>query len=130
MTNTADSLSLATILQKVSTERLQKAVAGIVSGEYRVTITQQTDQQVHGIMVNENGQEYRCTIMSESAACSCKDAAYRHVVCKHIAALALATIRPPRKGRASQGQNSSGLRLVWSRPTPSQHEQGQEADIH
>jgi len=132
MTNISESLfsHLVPILQSVSPERLQKAVAGIVSGEYRVTVTQQTDQEVHGVMVNEAGQEYRCSIIAGSAACACKDAQYRHVLCKHIVALALAMIRPPRPHRASQGRRSSGLRLVWSRPMLLQQERRQQTGAY
>src|SRR4051812_48413457 len=106
MTNISGSFSLllSPILTGVSPERLQKAVAGIISGEYRVTVTQQTGQEIHGVVINENGQEYRCSILAESATCSCKDAQYRHVLCKHLSALALATIRPPRARQGSQGR--------------------------
>jgi hypothetical protein len=132
MTNISEAFSphLIPILQRVSPERLQKAVAGIVSGEYRVTVTQQTDQEVHGVVANENGQEYRCSIMTETAACSCKDAQYRQVICKHIVALALAIIRPRRPRHASHGRNPTALRLVWSRPTLLQHERGWQTGAH
>src|SRR5262249_39223974 len=48
---------------------------------------------VSALVKNGDGHEYGVTITDGSITCSCKDALYRAVVCKHAVALALYALR-------------------------------------
>jgi len=84
---------IATIPAKVEAERLGKAVEGLVSGAYRVTLAQQGDKEIRGFVANGDGKEYGVVLSEGQAFCSCKDAMYRRSLCKHATVLALYTIR-------------------------------------
>src|SRR5713226_10489255 len=85
-----------TILAKVDGQRLQRAVDGLVSGTYTITLTGQSEQEIRGFVANGDGKEYGVVLSEGHAFCSCKDAMYRKVVCKHAVALALHAIRNQR----------------------------------
>ena len=117
MANTSSPLSglLVPILQSISAERLQRAIAGTLAGAYHVTVETQDDTEVRGTVRNGTKTTYRCSINEEAVSCTCKDTIYRKVLCKHVAVLALHLIHLPihrRKPRPKFIQ----LRLVWSRP--------------
>jgi predicted nucleic acid-binding Zn finger protein len=82
-----------TILAKVEAGRLQKAVEGLVSGAYHITLTGQSETEVRGFVANGDGKEYGMVLTEEHAFCSCPDAMYRKVICKHAVVLALYVIR-------------------------------------
>src|SRR5262244_1448126 len=84
------------ILAKVDGPRLQKAVEGLVSGAYIVSVTEQGETEVRGFVANGDGKQYGVVLTEEHAFCSCPDAMYRKAVCKHAAALALHVIRAPK----------------------------------
>src|SRR5262245_19730275 len=110
------------ILQQVAPERFQKAVAGLADGSLAVTITRQTDMAIYGLAKNSKGQEYNLSLAASGASCSCPDALFRHSVCKHGVALALAVLRLPNPEAESQeSQQPVNLRLGkvrthWSYP--------------
>ena len=85
-----------TILAKVEASRLQKAVEGLVSGAYSVTVAQQDEREIRGFVVNGDGKEYGAVLSEGQSFCGCKDAVYRHGLCKHMVALALYVIRNPK----------------------------------
>ncbi|MGE0685034.1 MAG: SWIM zinc finger family protein [Candidatus Binatia bacterium] len=85
------------ILAKVEGQRLQKAVDGLVSGAYKVTLTSQSEAELRGFVANGDGKEYGVILTEEQSFCGCKDAIYRHGFCKHMVALALHAIRDPRE---------------------------------
>jgi uncharacterized Zn finger protein len=85
-----------TILAKVDGQRLQKAVEGLVSGAYTITIVGQSETEVRGFVANGDGTQYGVVLSKEHAFCSCPDARYRRGVCKHAVALALYVIRTPK----------------------------------
>ena len=89
------SVIATTILATVEAGRLQKAVDGLVSGVYTVTVALQSDSEIRGFVANGDGKEYGVVLSQEHAFCSCPDAMYRKSVCKHAVALALHTIRNP-----------------------------------
>jgi uncharacterized Zn finger protein len=84
------------VLAKVKGQRLQKAVEGLVSGVYTITVTGQSEQELRGFVANGDGQEYGVVLSEGQAFCSCKDAMYRKGICKHAVALALHVIRIPK----------------------------------
>jgi hypothetical protein len=86
-----------TVLAKVEAGRLQKAVEGLVSGAYTITLASQSDAEIRGFVANGDGKEYGVVLSESNAYCGCKDAMYRHGVCKHAVALALHVIRNPKE---------------------------------
>ena len=84
------------ILAKVDGPRLQKAVEGLVSGAYIVSVTEQGETEVRGFVANGDGKQYGVVLTEEHAFCSCPDAMYRKAVCKHATLLALYVIRTPK----------------------------------
>jgi uncharacterized Zn finger protein len=82
-----------TVLQQVSIERLQKAVTLLAEGSVTVTLTRQTETEIRALVKNGEGKEYGVTLTETAAFCSCPDALYRGVPCKHDALLALSVLR-------------------------------------
>lgn len=72
-----------TILSKVEAGRLQKAVEGLVSGAYTITVAAQSEQEIRGFVANGDGKQYGVVLTEEHAFCSYPDAMYRKAVCKH-----------------------------------------------
>jgi len=92
-----------TILAKVEANRLQKAVEGLVSGAYQVTVTLQDEHRVCGTVTNSDRKPYAVTIgMDDFVACNCPDAIYRRGTCKHMVVLALYVIRTPKPEQPGQ----------------------------
>ena len=91
------------VLQHVSTDRLQRAVNALVDGSLTVTLTRQTEAEIRALVQNGEGKEYGCTLTEAGAFCSCPDSLYRGCVCKHAAVLALAVLR------ASQPQEPAAV---------------------
>lgn len=83
------------VLAKVETGRLQKAVEGLVAGAYTIVPTSQTEAEIRGFVTNGDGKEYGVVLTEAKAFCSCRDAMFRHGVCKHAVILALHAIRNP-----------------------------------
>jgi hypothetical protein len=110
-----------TVLVKVEKGRLYKAVEGLASGAYTITVTGQGEAEVRGFVANGDGREYGVVLTRGQAFCSCKDAIYRRSVCKHAVALALSVIRNPQvqearaEGRPA-AESTPDLRLVKTRP--------------
>ena len=82
-----------TIISTVEAGRLQKAVAGLVSGAYTITLASQFETELRGFVANGDGEEYGVVLSESNAYCGCKDAMYRHGICKHAVAVALHVIR-------------------------------------
>jgi hypothetical protein len=85
------------LLAKVEAQRLQKAVEGLVSGAYAITLASQSETELRGFVRNGDGKEYGVALGEGQAFCSCKDAMYRKGICKHAVTLALYAIRNPQE---------------------------------
>ena len=83
------------VLAKVEGQRLQKAVEGLVSGSYTITVTGQSETELRGFVTNGDGKQYGAVLSEDHTFCSCPDAMYRKSICKHAVVLALFTIRNP-----------------------------------
>ena len=105
-----------TILARVDGQRLQKAVEGLVSGAYTVTVTGQDEHELRGFVANGDGKEYGVVLSDRQAFCSCKDAMYRKAVCKHAVALALYVIRTPQIEPDTEEVKPVNLKLAKTRP--------------
>jgi hypothetical protein len=81
------TLALSAITH-ISPERLQKAVCGLADGSMTVTLTHTTDAEVQTLVKNGGGSEYSMTLTPHQTSCSCPDARWRAVTCKHALALA------------------------------------------
>lgn len=81
------------MLAHVEASRLQRAVDGLVSGAFTITLASHSDAEIRGFVTNGDGKEYGVILTEGQAFCSCKDAMYRRGICKHAVALALYTIR-------------------------------------
>jgi predicted nucleic acid-binding Zn finger protein len=103
------------ILAKVDGKRLQKAVEGLVSGTYTITVTGQNEAEIRGFVANGDGKEYGVVLSEGQTFCSCPDSMYRKGICKHTVALALYTIRNPQT-EAKEEPRPVNLKLAKVRP--------------
>lgn len=101
-----------TIIAKVEESRLQKGVEGLTAGAYKITLALQTEAEIRGFVANGDGQEYGVVLSEQQAFCSCKDAIYRHGICKHAVALALHTIRNPKVETREEEPKPLNLKLA------------------
>jgi predicted nucleic acid-binding Zn finger protein len=74
-------------LRSATPERHQLAVRGLRDGTLSITIACKTEQEIRALVKNGEGQEYGVNLSDRGNFCSCKDALYRGVVCKHQIAL-------------------------------------------
>jgi hypothetical protein len=58
------------------------------------------------------------TITDGAIACSCRDALYRGVVCKHAVAVALYTIRTPQAEAIAEAQEERPVNLKLAKVRP------------
>ena len=86
---------LLTILSKAESARLLKATEGLCTGTYYITVARRSVEDLHGVVRNEQGAEYRVTVWAGWVVCSCPDSRHRAAVCKHAIALVLYAIRHP-----------------------------------
>ncbi len=90
------------MVQQVTIDRLQKAVCGLADGSLTITLTRQSEGEVRALVKNGDTVEYGVTLTEAVTTCSCKDALYRGVICKHAVATALHLLRTPQpKANAS-----------------------------
>ena len=109
-------MTIATqILANVEGQRLQKAVEGLVSGGYTITIASQGEQEIRGFVANGDHKDYGVVISQDHSFCSCKDAMFRQIICKHMVALGLYTIRNPQE-EAKEEESKPNLKLAKVRP--------------
>ena len=83
------------ILSTVDNDRLQRGVAGLTAGAYRITFTRQTESEISAYVANGDGHTYSVTLTEGRSFCGCGDSMFRGKTCKHSVALALYAIRTP-----------------------------------
>jgi len=125
MNTKGDNEMVATkVLAKADGKRLEKAVSGFVSGAYEVTVTRRSEGEIRGFVKNGDGKEYGVALTEgEQGFCSCKDALYRGVTCKHAVILALYVIRHPQE-QPLEGEHKPDLRLAKVRTTEELQREG------
>jgi hypothetical protein len=104
-----------TVLAKVEVGRLQKAVEGLASGAYIITVAAQSETEIRGFVTNGDGKEYGVVLTPERAFCSCKDSIFRHTICKHAVVLALYVIRTPQTETETEVNRPVNLSLGKTR---------------
>ena len=91
------STAVLKTVTRAGPERMLRAVQGLTSGAYRVTVTLQDEWRVSGVVAN--GKAYDVSVGVDGFfACSCADFAYRQAICKHAAMLVLYAENHPLKG--------------------------------
>ena len=100
-----------TVLAKVEVGRLQKAVEGLASGAYAITVAEQSEEEIRGFVTNGDGKEYGVVLTPERVFCSCKDSMFRHTTCKHAVLLALYIIRTPQTEAETEEERPVNLTL-------------------
>lgn len=113
MTQFPYSSLVLTILQHVSSDRLQRAVCGLADGSLTVTITRQSEAEIRALVKNGDEKEYGVTLSESLTACSCKDALYRGGICKHGVAVALHVLRTPQLKTAAPVPQFPTFHLMW-----------------
>ena len=116
MTHFNTNSFVLTVLQHVTMERLQKAVNALTDTSVAVTLTRQTEAEIRALVKNGTGKEYGVTLTEAGAFCSCPDALYRGVTCKHATALALTVLRMPQVEEEPTEERKPDLRLAKVRP--------------
>jgi uncharacterized Zn finger protein len=107
-----------TVLQQVSTERLQRSVAVFAEATLTITVARQTETEIRALVRNGEGKEYGVTLTQTGAFCSCPDALYRAAICKHATVLALTVLRTPQAAAQEQephAQPPYNLKLTRTR---------------
>jgi len=104
------------VLQHVSTDRLQRAVNALSDASLTVTLTRQTEREIRALVKNGDDKEYGVTIVETGVFCSCPDALYRGVACKHATVVALFVLRLPQEQQPQEADHKPDLKLTRVRP--------------
>jgi uncharacterized Zn finger protein len=113
MTQLSQLSLVLTILQQVSSDRLQRAVCGFADGSMTMTITRQSGAEIRALVKNGDKKEYDVTLTESLSACSCRDALYRGVICKHGVAVAFHVLRTPQPKKAAPVPQFPTFHLMW-----------------
>jgi hypothetical protein len=113
MTQFTQSPLVLTILQQVSSDRLQRAVCGFADGSLTVALTRQSDSEIRALVKNGEGKEYGVTLTHALIACSCRDALYRGGICKHGVAVVLHVLRTPQPKTEAPVPQFPMFHLMW-----------------
>ncbi len=113
MTQFTHSSLVLTILQHVSSDRLQRAVCGLADGSMTITLTRQSESEIRALVKNGDGKEYGVTLTESLTTCSCKDALYRGGICKHGAVVALHILRTPQPKKEAPVPQFPTFHLMW-----------------
>ena len=97
-------------LREATPERHKKAVEGLRDGTLTVTLTRHTDTEIRALVRNGDGLEYGVSLTEHSAFCSCKDALYRGVTCKHALAVCISHLQ-------HNAQPDNAIHLMWTNGT-------------
>lgn len=81
-------------LENIRPHSLQKAMAGLSTGRYTITLTTQTAAAI-GAIVQREGAQYGVTLTPAGGFCSCPDYLFRFTKCCHIAMVALTIAQQP-----------------------------------
>jgi hypothetical protein len=102
-----------TVLQQVSTDRLQRAVNALAEGTMTITLTRHAEAEIRAQVKNGEGVEYGVTLTDALTTCSCKDSLYRGVICKHAVAVALHVLRTPQPQKEAPVSSLPVFHLMW-----------------
>src|SRR3954447_22573314 len=98
---------LLSTLRSASPERHQLAVKGLRDGTFTITLAHRTEAELRAIVRNGDGAEYGVNLSDRGNFCSCKDALYRGVVCKHQIALCVHILQ-------QNEQTEDKIHLMWT----------------
>jgi predicted nucleic acid-binding Zn finger protein len=84
---------LADIIEGADEERLEKALAGLSDGTYKVSALEQKKGEIRAYISDGNGKDYGVAINESEAFCHCPDYFFTNEgICKHILMLSLALL--------------------------------------
>ena len=112
-------MDVSTILSQVEGQQLVKATESLINGAYSIHLIARGDEEIHGFVMNGDGKEYSVVLTEAEAFWSCRDAMFRHSVCKHVVILALHTIRNPQTEAVTEAKEDArpvNLKLARTRP--------------
>jgi hypothetical protein len=98
---------LLSTLRASTPERHQLAVRGLRDGTLTITIAYRTGSEIRAIVKNGDGIEYGVNLSDRGNFCSCKDALYRGVTCKHQLALCVFVLQQTE-------QTEDHIHLMWN----------------
>src|SRR5262249_46038588 len=99
-------------------DRLQKATTALMDSSMTILLIHQTEAEIRALVQNGEGKEYGVTITDGAITCSCRDALYRGVVCKHAVAVALYTIRNPQTEAITEAKEEQSVNLKLAKVRP------------
>jgi len=81
------------LIERADKERLERALAGLLYGDYRVKALEQKDDEVRAYISNKKGKDYGVAINESEVLCHCPDYFFTNEsICKHILMLSFATL--------------------------------------
>lgn len=113
------------VLAAASLDRLQRAVTALVEQSVSMHVTRQTSDELRALVTTDEGKDYGVTLTPTLTTCSCRDALYRGVTCKHAAVVAVQLLRSPIE--VTQENVAPDLRLTKVRTTDALSRNGVQA---
>ena len=104
---------ILSVLQNVTTERLQRAVTALTDSSLVITLTRLSGADIRALVKHGTGSEYGVTLTESLVTCSCKDALYRGGICKHAVAVALHVLRIPQPQKEAPAPQFPTFHLMW-----------------
>jgi len=84
---------LADIIEGADKERLERALAGLFDGTYKVRALERKKGEIRAYISNGDGKDYGVAINESEAFCHCPDYFFTNEgICKHILMLSLALL--------------------------------------
>jgi hypothetical protein len=88
-----DMKRLAGIIEGADEERLERALAALSNGTYKVRALEWEEDEIRAYISNMDGKEYGVAINESKAFCHCPDHFFTNEgVCKHILMLTFALL--------------------------------------
>jgi SWIM zinc finger len=97
---------LLSTLRAATPERHQAAVRGLRDHTLTITIVYRSETEIRALCKNGEGAEYGVNLSDHGNFCSCKDALYRGVICKHQIALCVHILQ-------QNEQAQDRIHLMW-----------------
>jgi len=94
-------------LRDAPIDRHNKAAQALKDGSLTVTLTRQTDVEIHALVKKGDGIEYGVTLTEHGSSCSCPNALYRGRTCKHAVAVCVVCLQQTE-------QTEDKIHLMWS----------------
>jgi predicted nucleic acid-binding Zn finger protein len=102
------------LIERADKERLERALAGIFYGDYRVRGLEQKDDEVRAYVSNKDGKDYGVAINESEAFCHCPDYFFTNEsICKHILMLSFTLLSKIRREEKLDAADRSSHSRYW-----------------